>query len=791
MPDNGQIEGLPEGAVVKPLPSNQIEGLPEGAVVKPIGDQSTESVQPPADAPPQNLSSIAPEQPSWFERTLQTSGIKNIIDQAKANYADQKASQDAVASAFKSGDYGAMAEAVLHHLAKGAGHAVGYDPSQSVGQNAGKVATKVLGGPLGEAAVDTAKNTYEHGKKAIEAGAKAGDEGKPLPVGEIAENAAEAVPVLGQMAEQSVKPLAEDVGTGNVSGAVGDVIGSIPNAIAAKELLTSPKPTATASETAPKTLSAEETTAQAKPLKEAGERVQTEAKAVRDTKGKAVAAAKEAVEKSLPKVAENGSKQGLVKSIPHLEFKEDPLTNSFAIMRPDGGQIINPATGYPKRALSVNDALKWVGENQDAVADQLGIKIPKSGESEFPKAGKLKSVADKILSDTADTEQLAGAKDPDIAEVRDMADHLSKGQNAKGEPLLVDPKQADSIKRAFDQKIAALEGKVAQGGNAAALRHVKALKTAFNDDLFDSYEKYGDPEAAKALRSANKDYAQTVADQTQGPAKTSLKTQSPEKIVSNIVSGGAKSQSAVESLLKNSSKEGNAALRDSTLKEIYRQTSAKTADGNIDMNAARQKFNAMGDAGKKLFGEKYDETKQFLDAAAKEQVRRTEAANKPSVGKTIVTKSLKAVGAAEGASLAGVPGAVAGYAAGEAVGDAIYQQGKSGAVKIGISPTERIVLSPADAVSKRPLITKFLNAKSAGKTAAMTSAYNTIAGKPEKDDIESAIDNSDGSKESQDSIFQKIIAFNKASKTMDDDTKARIQKKIMDYNNALVKKNYK
>ena len=47
------IQGLPEGAVVKPIapaaPAN-IEGLPEGAVVKPLG-QSTETVRKPAAQP--------------------------------------------------------------------------------------------------------------------------------------------------------------------------------------------------------------------------------------------------------------------------------------------------------------------------------------------------------------------------------------------------------------------------------------------------------------------------------------------------------------------------------------------------------------------------------------------------------------------------------------------------------------------------------------------------------------------------------------------------------------------
>jgi hypothetical protein len=77
------------------------------------------------------------------------------------------------------------------------------------------------------------------------------------------------------------------------------------------------------------------------------------------------------------------------------------------------------------------------------------------------------------------------------------------------------------------------------------------------------------------------------------------------------------------------------------------------------------------------------------------------------------------VGAGAGAAAFGTPGAVAG----EAAMDALFQQGRSGAVKIGISPTERIVLSPAEVAAKRPLITKFLNANN---VPALTAAFNAL-----------------------------------------------------------------
>jgi hypothetical protein len=47
-------------------------------------------------------------------------------------------------------------------------------------------------------------------------------------------------------------------------------------------------------------------------------------------------------------------------------------------------------------------------------------------------------------------------------------------------------------------------------------------------------------------------------------------------------------------------------------------------------------------------------------------------------------------------------------------------------VKVGISPTEKIVLSPTSVSANRSLLARFLKAKTSGQTAAMTSAYNAL-----------------------------------------------------------------
>jgi hypothetical protein len=54
-------------------------------------------------------------------------------------------------------------------------------------------------------------------------------------------------------------------------------------------------------------------------------------------------------------------------------------------------------------------------------------------------------------------------------------------------------------------------------------------------------------------------------------------------------------------------------------------------------------------------------------------------------------------GAGVGAYLAGPPGA----AVGDLVAGSLFEQSRSGAVRLGISPTERIILSPKGAAASR------------------------------------------------------------------------------------------
>jgi hypothetical protein len=216
-----------------------------------------------------------------------------------------------------------------------------------------------------------------------------------------------------------------------------------------------------------------------------------------------------------------------------------------------------------------------------------------------------------------------------MAEVESLAKQFTDGKTADGEPLSYNMEEAEAEKRALNAKIDSLQTKVLQGANGSALRHLKNLRAGFTDDLYDMYEQHGDAAAAQSVRNLGREYAKIVDDQTSRPAKAMLRNASPEKIVSTIVSNGAKSQSAVESLMRNMSEDGQATLRDSVLKEIYRKNTLP--DGTIDMAKAQKTFNGMGDAAKTLFGDSHADTSKFLDTAAREQAAKTAAANKPSL----------------------------------------------------------------------------------------------------------------------------------------------------------------
>lgn len=155
----------------------------------------------PASSTDGGNSDAQPEPPGFLERAYETSGLKSLIDAAKAKTAEDEAASKEITEHVKNGRWGDAAQALIGHLGKRAGEAAM--------------------GPAGELIKDSATNLYTHAKKAGEAAAQGDTAG-------AVENVAEAIPVLGPVGEQVGKPLASDIASGNTYGIVGDVAGAIP-----------------------------------------------------------------------------------------------------------------------------------------------------------------------------------------------------------------------------------------------------------------------------------------------------------------------------------------------------------------------------------------------------------------------------------------------------------------------------------------------------------------------------------------------------------------------------------
>lgn len=155
----------------------------------------------PANAPQE-------EDTDFLSRAYQASPIKGLVDMAKSEWdaAKQKTDEDQavqqqIAGLIKSKDWGRAAELLLGHIAKRSGQEV-----------------MDLPGPKMVAGI--AQNSYKHGKAAVNAASQGN-------IKEAIAQGAEAVPVLGQIAEQVGEPLGKDLKEGNYSGAAGDVVGGV------------------------------------------------------------------------------------------------------------------------------------------------------------------------------------------------------------------------------------------------------------------------------------------------------------------------------------------------------------------------------------------------------------------------------------------------------------------------------------------------------------------------------------------------------------------------------------
>lgn len=159
------------------------------SLAKQNGALSSEPAQP--ATPP----ATAEDKPGVLERMYETSGLKGMIDSAKAKSDQEDALRKEVGDHIKNGRWGHAAETLLQHVVK---------------ENYLGPATPIIEG--------AAKSSYQHGKAAVSAIGQ-GD------VKEAIAQGAEAVPFLGSVAEQVGEPLGRDLHDKNYRGAVGDAIG--------------------------------------------------------------------------------------------------------------------------------------------------------------------------------------------------------------------------------------------------------------------------------------------------------------------------------------------------------------------------------------------------------------------------------------------------------------------------------------------------------------------------------------------------------------------------------------
>lgn len=186
---------VPQGATFAPA-AGQAVAVPQGATFAPAAQQNT----PPA------AGTDTPEQPGMLQRAYETSPIKPLVEMAKQQWdaSRQKVSEDQAIGKqtidlVKAGDYGRATELLLSHLAKRTGESA-------------------MSAPGVQAVKGIAENSIQHGKKAVEAAGQ-GNAGEAIAQG------AEAIPIVGQAAEQIGEPLGKDIKEGNYGAAVGDVAG--------------------------------------------------------------------------------------------------------------------------------------------------------------------------------------------------------------------------------------------------------------------------------------------------------------------------------------------------------------------------------------------------------------------------------------------------------------------------------------------------------------------------------------------------------------------------------------
>jgi hypothetical protein len=548
------------------------------------------------------------QQPGFFERAYQVSGIQSMVEAAKAREAENEAMRSEVLSHIRANNWGSTADLLLKHIGKQAVNAPG------------------IAGPGLEAVSGVIGNTIQHGRAAYQAG-KAGDTKEAIAQG------AESVPVVGSVAQQIGEPLGEDIRDKNWWGAAGDVVsGGIQAALA----LAGDR---SAAAEAGDTMSAEKTAAKGLPLKAAGQKIapevqaaerpatqfprnpeevqqalgkaaadnkglppkeagqaaQQETQAARVAKGKQVGAAKDVLKKSLPTNVRSDT-----------EYLQQALKDKGA--EPDAGFVRNPFTD--KKFGDLTPA-----QQSEVLQKARDLKTAETGQIPFPKNGEAVQTA-KAIRDELGEEKL-GLKDPN-SPLGKLTNKLISGKNPNEGDLSFSFEDPENARKALNSEIKSEYAKFKAGGDGTLYRRLVDLKSSFDEDLYNTWEEHGDAAAAQNVRQLGREYAGIVREQYQGAAKNLFRTPNPEKIVPGLVTNGAKAESTAQSLLKHMSASGKQTFADSVEREIYSR--ATKGDGTIDAVKARDTLNKMGNTAKLILGDdRHSQLSTFLSDAASKQ----------------------------------------------------------------------------------------------------------------------------------------------------------------------------
>lgn len=397
----------PYVAIAQPLP----KGAPDSSQADPYATIATPVA--PDDKPDE-------QQPGFWSRAYETSGIKGLVDTAKARAdADRQAAEE-ITGHIKNGRWGHALEGIVGHL--------------------GKQAASAALGPAGDIIKGNVENTYQKGKQAVQ------DVGKGDYAGAVAD-AAEAVPVVGPVAGAIAEPAAKDIKDKNWAGVAGDVVGGAGQLLSMKGLGSEAEPVAEPVAGAPLTVGEESGPG----FRQSGEkllsRTGTAENRMRDVMDQRTQAMTTAVDKISPKAPTPevaGTKiQDAARDVLDRQNQAQTLVGDLA----DRAQT----TADDTRASATERAGTGA---QDAATRQLNARRVSDIQAGKSTAKALSGVDELPVPET-DREIISALRNANSdAKVEESAAHNELAENAKAKGIEVDP----SPMRDVAKEVVSLEG---------------------------------------------------------------------------------------------------------------------------------------------------------------------------------------------------------------------------------------------------------------------------------------------------------------------------------------------